>query len=90
MGSNPTPRASNVGSIKEINKDFIKVMSEEVFYNKEEMTLKNLQKTKQYKKISKSADLEQKIDSIIKFNLYSVFTFLNRINSSLGKVFSSF
>ena len=89
MDSNPTPRASNVGSIKEINKDFIKVISEAVFYNKEEMTLQNLQKTKQYKKISKSADLEQKIDSITKFNLYSVFTFLNRINSSLGKVFSS-
>jgi len=51
MGSNPTPRASNVGSIKEINKDFSKVIPGEIFYNKEEMTLQNLQTTKQEKRL---------------------------------------
>ncbi|MDX1372692.1 MAG: hypothetical protein R3321_09495, partial [Nitrososphaeraceae archaeon] len=64
MGSNPTPRASNVGSIKEINKDFSEVIPEEIFYKKEEMTLQNLQKIQQEKGIGKSIDLEQKIDSI--------------------------
>jgi hypothetical protein len=55
MCSNPTPRASNMGSIKEIHKDFSEFVSEEVFYKKEEMTPK-FTDNKTGKKIGKSTD----------------------------------
>lgn len=52
-----------MGSIKEINKDLCEFVSEEVFYKKEEMAPK-FTDNKAGKKIGKSTDLDQKIDSI--------------------------
>jgi integrase len=52
-----------VGSRKRDKNKICKVISEKIFYKKE-MTLQNIQTTKQEKEGSKSTELERKIDSI--------------------------